>query len=173
MLVRLVVADHLHALDVRDLVAQRRSLRGRDVRDHHLRRAVGDKLVIHDGKRFLGLGVLGQVGREVALDLDPVAGKRREDQQDDDDQENKIPFVNNESGQLHQKRRSGARCFLRRVTHRYTRSSFPFKLHMARGHVLRQQRTIRQAASARDFSSRQGLKSAGILYVPARGMPHP
>ena len=28
-----------------------------------------------------------------------------------------------------------------------------------------QQRTIRQANSTRDFSSRQGLKSAGILYV--------
>ena len=31
--------------------------------------------------------------------------------------------------------------------------------------ILRQHLTIRQAASTRDFSSRQGLKSAGILYV--------
>jgi len=31
--------------------------------------------------------------------------------------------------------------------------------------VFRQQRTIRQADSARDFSSSQGLKSAGILCV--------
>ena len=30
---------------------------------------------------------------------------------------------------------------------------------------LRQHRTIRQADSARDFSSSQGLKSEGILYV--------
>ena len=31
--------------------------------------------------------------------------------------------------------------------------------------ILRQHRTIRQAASTRDFSSRQGLKGAGILCV--------
>ena len=39
--------------------------------------------------------------------------------------------------------------------------------------VYRQHRTIQREHSARDFLSRQGLKSADVLCVPARGMPHP
>ena len=39
--------------------------------------------------------------------------------------------------------------------------------------LLWQYRIIQQEHSARDFLPIQGLKSAGILCVPARGMPHP
>ena len=38
---------------------------------------------------------------------------------------------------------------------------------------LRQHRTIRQEVSARIFAPIQSSKNGGILYVPARGMPHP
>jgi len=31
----------------------------------------------------------------------------------------------------------------------------------------------RQELGARDFVLRQDLENGGILYVPARGMPHP
>ena len=39
--------------------------------------------------------------------------------------------------------------------------------------VLRQHRTIRQEVSDRIFLPIQSSENGGILYVPARGMPHP
>ena len=47
------------------------------------------------------------------------------------------------------------------------------KLWYAEPAKLWQHRTIWQEAPAWIFGSIQSLENEGILYVPARGMPHP
>jgi RNA polymerase sporulation-specific sigma factor len=51
-----------------------------DVGHHDVGRAVGDEVVIHHGQALAGLGGVGQVGRDVVLDLDPARGDGTENQ---------------------------------------------------------------------------------------------
>ena len=108
MILCLVIVDHLDAADGLDRVVQRGGLVQRDIRDHDLRRAVGDELFVHDVQRLLRLGILRQVVGEVALDLDPVAREGREDQQDDGDEEDEAAFINDEGRHLLHKGSAGA-----------------------------------------------------------------
>ena len=51
-----------------------------DVGHHDVGCAVGDEVVIHHGQALAGLGGVGQVGRDVVLDLDPARGDGTENQ---------------------------------------------------------------------------------------------
>ena len=110
----LVVVHALHTLDLLDLRLQRSGLLGCDVGHHDLGRAIGRELLVHDGERLLRLGIRRQVVRQVALDLDPVAGKGGEYEQNDREQKDEISLVDDHGRQLFHKAGTGLLGF---VTH--------------------------------------------------------
>ena len=99
----LIIVHALHTLHLPDLSGQLLRLRRGDVGRHHLRRAVGDELLVHHGQCLLGLGVIRQVIRQVVLHLHPAAGDGGEKQADNGDQEDKAALVHDEGGQLFHK----------------------------------------------------------------------
>ena len=119
----LIIVHALHALDLFDLRLERGGLLGCDVGDHDLGRAVGDELLVHDIQGLLRLGIGGQVIGQVALDLDPVAGKDGKNQQNDGEKKDQIPFVDDERRELFHKRRAG---LFGLVTHGGTRCLLSF-----------------------------------------------
>ena len=110
----LVVVHALHALDLLDLGLERGGLLWCDVGHHDLGRAIGRELLVHDVERLLRLGIRRQVVRQVALDLDPVAGKGGEYEQNDREQKDEISLVDNDRRQLFHKAGAGLLGF---VTH--------------------------------------------------------
>ena len=79
MVGRVVVVQHLDALELGEPVGKLIGLSGRDVGHHDVGRAVGRELLVHDVKAHAGLRGLGQVGGHIGLDLDPPHREHRED----------------------------------------------------------------------------------------------
>ena len=90
MVGRVVVVQHLDALELGEPVGKLIGLSGRDVGHHDVGRAVGRELLVHDVKAHAGLRGLGQVGGHVGLDLDPPHREHREDGSQNDKQEHKV-----------------------------------------------------------------------------------
>ena len=114
MVGRVVVVQHLDALELGEPVGKLIGLSGRDVGHHDIGRAVGRELLVHDVERLLRLGIRRQVVRQVALDLDPVAGKGGEYEQNDREQKDEISLVDDDRRQLFHKAGAGLLGF---VTH--------------------------------------------------------
>ena len=90
MVGRVIVVQHLDALELGEPVGKLIGLSGRDVGHHDIGRAVGRELLIHDVEAHAGLRGLGQVGGHVGLDLDPPHREHREDGSQNDKQEHKV-----------------------------------------------------------------------------------
>ena len=101
VLCRVVKGDALHAVDPFELFKKGLRLLVGEVCRHELGRAVGDELLLHHVQALLRRGARGQIGRQIILYLDPIAGEEGKDHEDADEQEDEVSFVHNECGQLH------------------------------------------------------------------------
>ena len=90
----------VHAVHIFDLVGQvQRHIIG-DVVHHHLRRAVGDKVVVHHGQALPGLGVIGQIGGDVVFHLHPALGHYAKHNGENVQQEKQVSLIHDQRGQL-------------------------------------------------------------------------
>ena len=80
--------------------------------DHDPGGAEGGKLLLHEGQALTGLRSLRQILRDVIADADPVPGEQAENQGAGIEEEDQIPLVNDDRGQLLKKG-----WFFRSLTH--------------------------------------------------------
>ena len=117
MVGRIIEADRLHAADFLEIVQHAFRVGIGDICHHDLCRAVGDKLPFHDVQRFLCLGVLRQIERQIILHLDPAAGEHGENDQNDGNQEKQIAFVHDKRRELDHKALAAGRNAVRLFCH--------------------------------------------------------
>src|SRR5699024_7060376 len=68
--------------------------------DHDPGGAEGGKLLVHEGQALAGLRGLRQILRDVIADADPVPGEQAENQGAGIEEEDQIPLVDDNCGQL-------------------------------------------------------------------------
>ena len=99
----IVKGDHIHPFHgfqhIPDLL---RGFVG-DVVHHHPGGAEGGEIGIHGVDPLPGLRVLRQIGGHIVLYLHPVHGKQAENQREHVQQEEQIPLIDDEGGQLYKK----------------------------------------------------------------------
>ena len=72
--------------------------------DHDPGGGKGGELLLHEGQALAGLRGLRQILRDVVADADPVPGEQAEDQGAGIEEEDQIPLVDDDRGQLLKKR---------------------------------------------------------------------
>ena len=82
MFVSVVEINGGHAVDILKLFLDFQCRVVGDVGHHDVGGAVGDEVVVHHGQALACLGRVGQVGRDVILDLDPAGGDGAENQRE-------------------------------------------------------------------------------------------
>ena len=101
VVVLFLIVDALDALDLLQLIADGLSPLPGHVFHHHLGRAVGNELLVHQIQTLPGLGMIRQIGLQIVFHRDPVPGDSGKNQADHQHQKEKIPLIHNEGGKLH------------------------------------------------------------------------